>query len=61
MNIRIVLYVIHGDFLLFAGAPADCPPIPRAGDEIIHEQRRVRVEGIRHQYRADHVEISLLA
>jgi hypothetical protein len=61
MNIRIVLHVIDEDVLLFAGHPADCPPVPRIGDELIHEERRVRLEGIRHTYRADHLEIQLLA
>jgi hypothetical protein len=62
MNIHIVLHVIDEDLLLFAGPPVDCPPIPRPGDEIIiRETDRVRVEGIRHSYRADHVEIGLLA
>ena len=47
MQIRIVLHVVDEDLLLFAGPSAICPPIPKAGDEIIHEQRRVRLEGIR--------------
>lgn len=62
MNVRIVLHVVDEDLLLFAGAPVDCPPLPRPGDEIIiREDQRVRIEGIRHQYRADHLEIGLLA
>ena len=61
MTIHVVLHVADGDLLLFAGNTADCPPIPRVGDEIIHENRRVRLEGIRYQYRADHLEIGLLA
>jgi hypothetical protein len=56
-----MLHVVDADLLLFDGPLALCPPIPRPGDEIIHEQRRMRVEGIRHEYRADHVEISVLA
>ena len=61
MDVRIVLHVADGDLLLFVGPAANCPPIPRTGDEIIHEQRRVRLEGIRYQYGADHLEIGLLA
>ena len=61
MNFRIVLHVFDGDLLLFSGLPADCPPIPNAGDEILHQDRRVRLEGIRYDYRPDHLEISLLA
>ena len=61
MHIRIVLHVVDGDLLLFAGLAAQCPPIPRVGDEIIHEERRMRLEGIRYHYRADHLEIGLLA
>ena len=61
MNIHIVLHVLDGDLLLFAGPPDKCPPIPRPGDAIIHEQGRVRLEGIRYHYRPDDLEISLLA
>jgi len=61
MNIRIVLRVVDEDLLLYAGSPAECPPIPKMGDEIIHHGRRVRLEGIRYQYGTDQLEISLLA
>jgi hypothetical protein len=61
MNIRIVLHVFGGDHLLFFGPSADCPPIPRSGDEIVHEQHRVRLEGICYQYRPNELEIALLA
>ncbi len=61
MTVSIVLHVADEDLLLFAGQNSDCPPIPRVGDEIIHEERRVRLEGIRYQYQADHLEIGLLA
>ena len=61
MHIRIVLHVVDEDRLLFAGPPGECPPIPRTGEEIIHDNRRVRLEGIRYQYWADQLEISLLA
>lgn len=61
MNIHIVLHVVDEDLLLFAGPPDKCPPIPRAGDEIIHQQRRVRLEGIRYHYGPEQLEISLLA
>jgi hypothetical protein len=61
VNVRIVLHIVDKKLLLFAGLPAECPPIPRPGDEIVHENRRVRVEGVRHQYGADLLEILLLA
>lgn len=61
MNVRLILSVIDGDLLLFDGPPRECPPIPQPGDEIVCEQRIVRVEGVRHQYRPDHLEISLYA
>lgn len=61
MNIRITLHIVEGDLLLFDGAPTECPPLPRAGDEIIHDQRRVRLEGIRYHYGPEQLEISLLA
>lgn len=61
MHVRLVLHIADGDLLLFDGPPTECPPLPRPGDEIVHEHHRVRVEGIRHQYCADHLEISLLA
>ena len=61
MTISLVLHVQSGDGLLFHGAANECPPIPRTGDEILHESRRVRLEGIQYTYRDGHVEISLLA
>ena len=61
MNIRIVLHVAEKDLLLFSGPSEQCPPIPRTGDEIVHGERRVRLEGICYQYGADHLEIGLLA
>ena len=61
MTISLVLHVQSGDVLLFQGSANECPPIPRTGDEIVHESRRVRREGIRYSYQAEHVEISLFA
>jgi hypothetical protein len=61
MNVRIVLHVVDEDLLLFSGPPEHCPPVPRTGDEIIHNERRVRLEGIRYDYGVDHLEIGLLA
>ena len=61
MTISLMLHVQNADVLLFHGAPSDCPPIPRTGDEILHENRRVRLEGIQYKYGREHVEISLLA
>jgi hypothetical protein len=61
MTISLVLHVQSGDVLLFRGSANDCPPIPRAGDEIVHESRRVRLEGIRYQYQDENLQISLFA
>jgi hypothetical protein len=61
MIISLVLHIQSGDVLLFHGSASECPPIPRAGDEIMHESRRVRLEGIRYKYQDEHVEISLFA
>jgi len=62
MKIHLVLHIVDEDLLLFSGPPAECPPLPRPGDVIIiREHQRVRIEGICHSYRADHLEIGLLA
>lgn len=61
MNIRLILHVLDADLLLFDGPVSQCPPIPRIGEEIVHDQRRVLLEGVRYSYRDDHWEISLLA
>jgi hypothetical protein len=61
MNVRIILHVAEGDHLLFEGPHEDCPPLPQTGDEIIHADQRLRLEGVRFQYQPDHFEISLLA
>jgi hypothetical protein len=61
MIIRLVLHVQSGDVLLFHGSASDCPPLPRTGDEIMHENRRVKLEGIRYHYGDGQVEISLFA
>ena len=61
MIVRIVLHIFDGDHLLFQGPPEQCPPIPRSGDEIVHNQQAVRVQGTSYQYQSDHVEIGLLA
>jgi hypothetical protein len=61
MTISLVLHVRSGDVLLFHGSASECPPIPRAGDEIMHQSRRVKLEGIRYEYESEHVEISLFA
>jgi len=61
MTIHIALHLIDDNVLLFDGLPAECPPIPRVGEEIVHEKRRLRLEGICYHYMADHLEIGLLA
>lgn len=61
MTISLVLHVESGDLLLFDGSALDCPPIPRAGDEIVHDTHRVRLEGIQYTYSEKHLQISLLA
>jgi hypothetical protein len=61
MIVSLILHVEAGEILLFQGPATDCPPIPRAGDEILHDTRRVKLEGIQYWYNEDHVEIALLA
>lgn len=61
MKVRLILHHFDGDFVLFEGAAAHCPPIPRSGEEIVHEERRVRVEGISYLFRANCLEVGLLA
>lgn len=61
MIVNLVLHVESGDVLLFSGDASECPPIPRAGDQIVHESRRVRLEGISYQHRDGNVQISLFA
>jgi hypothetical protein len=61
MRIRIVLHFFDGNLVLFEGSPAECPPVPRPGDEIVHDEHRVRLEGVRYQYWPEHLEIALLA
>ena len=61
MTISLLLHVQSRDALLFRGSAHDCPPIPRTGDEIVHESRRVKLEGIRYMYQDGNLEISLLA
>jgi hypothetical protein len=61
VSVCLMLHVADGDFVLFDGPPGECPPVPRLGDEIVYEHRRVRVEGVRHQYWAGRMQISLLA
>jgi hypothetical protein len=61
VTISLILHVQSGDVLLFRGSANECPPIPRAGDEIVHDNCRVRLEGIRYQYQNEDLEISLFA
>ena len=61
MIVSLLLHVQSGDLLLFRGAASECPPIPRAGEEIVHESRRVKLEGISYQYQDGNVQISLFA
>jgi len=61
MRIVVVLHVQSGDLLLFEGPAHECPPIPRAGDEISHGNHRVRLEGIQYTYNEGQVKIALLA
>jgi hypothetical protein len=61
MTISLVLHLQSEDVLLFHGTASECPPIPRAGDEVMHASRRVKLQGIQYSYQNEHVEISLLA
>ena len=61
VNVRLVLHVLDADHLLFAGPSAEYPPIPKVGDQIVHELSCVRLEGISYCYRDNELEIGLLA
>jgi hypothetical protein len=61
MTVILKLHVASGDLLLFQGPANECPPIPRAGDEILHGDHRAKLEGIQYAYVDGRVEISLLA
>jgi len=61
MRIRLMLHLVDNDLVLFEGPPADCPPLPRPGDEIVHEEKRIRLEGVCHRFQSELLEISLLA
>lgn len=59
--VSVTLHVEAGTVLLFHGPATDCPPIPRTGDEVVHDTQRVRLEGIEYRYKDGDVEIALLA
>ena len=61
MTVRLVLHILGAGVLLYEGLLSECPPIPRPGDEIVHEKNRVRVESVRHHYWVNQVEVSLLS
>jgi hypothetical protein len=61
MTVSLKLHFADAELLLFRGAATDCPPIPRIGDEILHDTRRLKLEGIQYRYIEGHVEIALLA
>jgi hypothetical protein len=61
MIVSLVLHTYRGDKVLFLGPASECPPIPRTGEEILHQSRRLRLEAIQYRYRKDHLEIALLA
>ena len=45
----------------FDGLMIDCPRIPSPGDHILKGEQRVRVERVLHDYRAECLQVSLLA
>ena len=61
MNIRLILHLVDKEITLFEGPPGECPPLPRPGDEIVHQGKHIRLEGVSHQFQPDLLEISLLA
>lgn len=62
MRIQITLYYVDGNCILFDGAPADCPPIPRSGDMVMWLGKSYLVEGVRYICsESDTCEIQLLA
>jgi len=62
MLVRLIL-VSQGKsgILLYDGPSSECPPIPRPGDEIVHEKTHVRVECVRHHYWANQADILVVA
>ena len=58
---RITLHSADGELLIFDGLMIDCPRIPRPGDHILQGEQRVRVERVLHDYRAEYLQVSLLA
>ena len=61
MRVRITLHSADGELLIFDGFMIDCPRIPCPGDHILQGDRRVRVESVLHDYRAEYLQVSLLA
>ena len=61
MKIRLILLLVDKTLTLFERPADECPPLPRTGDEIVYEARRIRVEGISHEFQLNLLEISLLA
>jgi hypothetical protein len=58
MIVRLILaFPGKSGILLYEGLTSECPPIPRAGDEIVHERTYARVECVRHHYWANQIEV----
>ena len=63
MTVRLTLQLLgKRGIALFEGLSSECPPIPRPGDEIVHDKTRFRVEFVRHLYWAtNQVEVLLVS
>jgi hypothetical protein len=62
MTVRLILQFLgKSGIVLFEGLSSECPPIPRPGDEILHEKALVRVECVRHHYWANQVEVMVVS
>ena len=62
MTVRLILQFLgKTGIVLFEGLSSECPPIPRPGDEILHEKTLVRVDCVRHHYWANQVEVLVVS
>ena len=62
MTVRLILQFLgKSGIVLFEGLSSECPPIPRPGDEILHEKTLVRVDCVRHHYWANQVEVLVVS
>jgi len=61
MRVRITLHSADGELLIIDGLMIDCPRIPSHGDHILQGEQWVRVGRVLHDYRAEYLQVSMLA